>query len=201
MAVPPPSPDLRALPLLLDKSAMRRDLRVRRAAFVAGLDEAGRAAALAGIDRHLAPLLARGGPIAGYVAHKGEADVLPFLLRAYHLGHEIALPHVATGAETIRFTRWQPDMAMLGGLAGIPQPEAIHPAVAPAIVLAPLVGFDRAGRRIGQGGGFYDRWFAAHPQAMRIGIAWATQEVGAIPDDPWDMPLHAIVTEKEWITP
>jgi 5-formyltetrahydrofolate cyclo-ligase len=193
MAVPPPSPPA--------KAALRRDLRARRAAFFAGLDVSARAGAAAAIERHLGPLLSRTGPIAGYVAHRGEADVLPFLLKAFHLGHEIALPHVAEGSDSIRFTRWQPDMAMQGGLAGIPQPDAIHPKVAPAIVLAPLVGFDRGGRRLGQGGGFYDRWFLRHPQVLRIGIAWSVQEEADIPADPWDMPLHAIVTEKEWIAP
>jgi 5-formyltetrahydrofolate cyclo-ligase len=127
--------------------------------------------------------------------------VLPFLLAAVHIGHDVALPHVADGADRIRFTHWQPGMTLHGGIAGIPQPEAVHPAVQPAIVLAPLLGFDRAGRRIGQGGGFYDRWFADHPEALRIGIAWSIQEVPAIAVDPWDIPLHAIVTEKEWITP
>ena len=42
------------------------------------------------IDRRLAPLLAREGPIAGYMAHRGEPDILPFLLRSFHLGHRIA---------------------------------------------------------------------------------------------------------------
>lgn len=206
MAVPPPSPDplapdRRSQAAPPDKSRLRRDLRARRARFVADMDEAAHAGVLAAIDRHLGPLLAHAGPIAGYVAHKGEPDILPFLLKAYHLGHEIALPHVPDGSEAIRFTRWQPGLAMQGGVAGIPQPDATHPQVAPAIVLAPLVGFDRAGRRIGQGGGFYDRWFAANPEAQRIGIAWAVQEMADIPADPWDMPLHAIVTEQEWITP
>lgn len=199
MAVPPPLPDIASG--AADKAMLRRVLRARRADFVAGMGETARIDALAGFDRQLAPLLARTGPIAGYVAHKGEADILPFLLRAFHLGHAIALPHVAQGSDAIRFTRWQPDMAMQGGLAGIPQPDAAHPALQPAIVLAPLVGFDRAGRRIGQGGGFYDRWFARHPDALRIGIAWSVQEVADIPADPWDIALHAIVTEKEWIAP
>lgn len=207
MAVPPPSPGRTTLaedPASTgagDKTALRRALRARRSAFVATLDASARAAALSGIDRHLAPLLGRNGPIAGYVAHRGEPDVLPFLLTAVHLGHDAALPHVTDGSDRIRFTRWQPGMALHDGIAGIPQPEAVQPAVCPAIVLAPLIGFDRAGRRIGQGGGFYDRWFADHPDALRIGIAWSVQEVVAVAVDPWDIPLHAIVTEKEWITP
>jgi 5-formyltetrahydrofolate cyclo-ligase len=180
MAVPPP---------FTDKMALRRELRARRRDF------AGDAGA---IDRLLAPLLVREGPIAGYMAHRGEPDVLPFLLRAFHLGHGVALPR--PGSEALDFIRWHPDIVMRPGLAGISEPVGGEPIV-PGIVLAPLLGFDRAGHRLGQGGGYYDRWFAAHRQAMRVGIAWSVQEVAALAPEPWDMPLHAIVTEKEWITP
>jgi 5-formyltetrahydrofolate cyclo-ligase len=202
MAVPPPSADPVPPP---DKAALRTTLRGARRAFVAALDPEAYAAALAAIDRHLSPLLAREGPISGYLAQRGEADVLPFLLRAFHLRHTIALPHVegppTPDAAVMHFVRWHPDARLAPGRMGIPQPEAGGDMVVPAVLLTPLVGFDRRGRRLGQGGGYYDRWFAAHPEAMRIGIAWSVQEVDALPVDPWDMPLHAIVTEKEWIEP
>ncbi len=200
MAVPPPSPDHQP-PASSDKATLRADLRRARRGFVESLSPADRAAALAAIDRNLAPLTARDGPIAGYVAHRGEADILPFLLNAFHCGHEVALPHVAEGSERMRFTAWYPDTPLTPGLAGILQPDGTGRELVPAIILAPLVGFDRAGRRLGQGGGFYDRWFAEHPAAMRIGIAWSVQEIAAITPEPWDVPLHAIVTEKEWIQP
>lgn len=195
MAVPPPLPEPN------DKADLRRRLRAARRAFVAVLDESARAAALAAVQSRLSPLLARPGSIAGYVAHRGEVDILPFLLGAFHLGRMVALPHVAEGSPTMRFAAWHPDATLTPGLAGILQPDATGEALVPDMLLVPLVGFDRAGNRIGQGGGFYDRWFEAHPQAMRIGIAWSVQETSPIAPDPWDMPLHAIVTEKEWIAP
>jgi 5-formyltetrahydrofolate cyclo-ligase len=197
MAVPPPPPA--SDPPLDGKAAIRARLRSARRAFAASLDPSSRAQALAAIDRHLTPILSRPGSLAGYVAHRGEVDILPFLLKAFHLGRPVALPHVADGSENIHFVSWQPHIALQPGLAGIPQPESNGDAIVPTILLVPLVGFDRAGNRIGQGGGFYDRWFAAHPAAMRIGIAWSVQECEAITPDPWDMPLHAIVTEREWI--
>lgn len=186
MAVPPPLPGPTPPSA---KAALRRELRARRLAFT-GDPQA--------IDRLLGRLLMREGPIAGYVAHRGEPDVLPFLMRAYHLGHAVALPRA--GAEALHFIRWHPDMSMEPGLAGIAQPAGGEP-IEPAIVLAPLLGFDRAGHRLGQGGGYYDRWFGAHPAAMRIGVAWSVQEIAALLPDHWDVPLHAIVTEKEWIEP
>ena len=198
MAVPPPFPDP-------DKTTLRRALRARRRDF------AGDAGA---IDRRLASLLRREGPFAGYVAHGGEPDILPFLLRAFHLGHSVCLPFPGEGRGPVAaveagprpspgnmlFVRWHPDAIMEPGLAGIPQPVGGEP-IEPAVILTPLVGFDRAGHRLGQGGGYYDRWFAAHPHAMRIGIAWSVQEVERLAPETWDIPLHAIVTEKEWIEP
>jgi 5-formyltetrahydrofolate cyclo-ligase len=182
---------------------LRRVLRAARRDFVAALGEAGRIAAEAALAARLRRRLPRPGVLAGYVAHRGEPDILPVLVAAFHEGRTVALPHIAddvgeTGA--MGFTLWSPDALLRAGHAGIPQP-ARHDPVTPDILLIPLVGFDRAGRRLGQGGGFYDRWIAAHPATRRIGIAWSAQESGAIPADPWDMPLDAIATEREWIEP
>lgn len=177
---------------------LRRQLRDARRAFVAALDRDEQARASAAIADRLAPLLDRQGPFAGYVAQRGEPDVLPFLAGAHRAGHEIALPAI-TRTE-MRFGSWHPGTTLAPGYSGIPQPEADDP-IEPMIVLTPLLGFDRLGNRLGQGGGYYDRWFAAHPGAMRIGIAWSVQEVAALATEPWDVPLHAIVTEQEWIVP
>ena len=208
MAVPPPfspalSPAVR-LPAGVPhagKAAVRSDFRRRRAAFAAAPDAAACNAALVAVlvDR-LPPLLAHGGAIAGYVAHRGEPDILPFLLRAHELGVVVALPRVREQGR-MRFAAWHPDMALAPGALGIPQPAAGADEIVPATVLTPLVAFDRGGHRLGQGAGYYDRWFAAHPRAMRIGIAWSVQEVPALPRDEWDVPLHAVVTEKDWIAP
>lgn len=190
MAVPPPSP-------LPDKPALRRHLRAARARFAAALPDL--AAAQAAIHARLRGLLREEGPFAGYAAHRGEPDVLPFLFEAWHAGHRIALPHVDAGG-AMSFAAWSPDAVLGAHASGLPQPP--EPGdVTPRVLLVPLVGFDRAGRRLGQGGGFYDRWLAAYPDARRIGVAWSVQEVEALPVEPWDMPLDAIVTEREWIAP
>jgi 5-formyltetrahydrofolate cyclo-ligase len=73
--------------------------------------------------------------------------------------------------------------------------------VAPDLILTPLVAFDRSLARLGQGAGHYDRAFARYPLARRIGVAFSVQEVERLPTDAWDVPLHAIVTEREWIAP
>ena len=67
----------------------------------------------------------------------------------------------------------------------------------------PLVAFDQAGNRLGMGGSFYDRAFqpfAQNPRPMRMGVAYDDQECTEIPLDPWDIRLHAMLTEEGWFT-
>jgi 5-formyltetrahydrofolate cyclo-ligase len=83
------------------------------------------------------------------------------------------------------------------------QPAGSADALAPDTVLVPLVAGDRAGRRIGHGKGHYDRALAHLREGgavFTIGLAWEHQILdGAIPADPWDVPLDAIATPGEWI--
>jgi len=76
-----------------------------------------------------------------------------------------------------------------------------QPAAGESVLVAPLVGFDRAGSRLGMGLGCFDRWLAdqrAHMGAL-IGLAFSCQEVEAIAHDAHDIPLDWIITEKESI--
>ena len=65
----------------------------------------------------------------------------------------------------------------------------------PDWLLVPLLAFDRAGRRLGYGGGYYDRTLAALPGAKPIGIAYAAQEMAEVPAGPQDFRLPLIATE------
>lgn len=89
---------------------------------------------------------------------------------------------------------------------GIPEPQQGPAHKLPThlldVVLMPLVGFDRAGSRLGMGGGFYDTTFAFKQQnpkgkPLLIGLAHSCQEVDSLQADNWDIPLGAIATEKE----
>ena len=64
-----------------------------------------------------------------------------------------------------------------------------------------LVAFTARGDRLGQGGGFYDKWLGAHPDTIRIGMAWDMQEVPELPVEPHDMALTAIVTPTRVLGP
>jgi 5-formyltetrahydrofolate cyclo-ligase len=139
--------------------------------------------------------------VAGYMPLGSEADPAPLIAAARAAGCRIALPHVTGRSAPMRFLAWDAAAPLVAGLYGLLQPPADAPELRPDIVLTPLVGFDRTGRRLGQGAGYYDRVFAQLPDAWRVGIAWSVQQVDACPADPWDVPLHAIATESDWIVP
>lgn len=63
------------------------------------------------------------------------------------------------------------------------------------VILTPCVAFDSDCRRLGHGGGYYDRFFPRCPRALRLCIAFEAQRLPAVPTDRWDVPMHAAVTE------
>lgn len=183
-----------------DKDQLRAELRARRGAMSAGLDSAARLFAFRTPPTPLRALIERATCVAGYRAMPGEADPAALLVFAADAGKTITLPYVERRSVPMRFLAWRPGDRLVTGAMGLEQPDRAAAAeVAPDLFLAPMLGFDRRLHRLGQGAGYYDRAFARYPDAMRVGIAWSVQEVGRIPDDPWDVPLHAVLTEKEWI--
>ena len=85
---------------------------------------------------------------------------------------------------------------------GIEEPRKKEPADFTELgaVILPLAAFDRSGTRLGYGKGFYDRFLATLPQAvLRVGVAFATQEVPSIPRHDHDEALDLVITERELI--
>jgi 5-formyltetrahydrofolate cyclo-ligase len=66
----------------------------------------------------------------------------------------------------------------------------------PDMLLIPLLAFDPRGRRLGYGGGFYDRTLAGLPGRFRLGCAFAAQRMDAVPIGPYDITLDAVATEQ-----
>lgn len=194
-----------------DKQSIRRTLRQRRRDFVASRN--GQPWTLP--EDRFGNWLDRGITIASYRPCGAEADPAPIVDLALRAMAFVAWPRVDADG-LMRFYALGPSQRIVPDASGIMAPaEDAHPA-RPSAILLPLVGFDRAGIRLGQGGGHYDRtlatldgeWrdhndFPAPPgwRPVRIGIAWSVQEMPSLPRDPWDVPLDHIITEKEWITP
>lgn len=137
--------------------------------------------------------------VAVYLPIGSEIDTLPLIDRLVSRGLRIALPHVKGRRDTMRFLSWVPGDSLPEGPMGLRQPEVDAPEVSPDLILTPLLAFDATLNRLGYGAGHYDRAFAANMAARRIGIAWDSQRVDALPVDSWDVPLHAVATEGSWL--
>ena len=190
MAVPPPLPAITPLPPA--KPALRVALRAVRTAFASSATAAMHDA----LARHVADAIGGAALVGGYVAARGEPDVATVLSAS---GGGIALPRTEADG-VMRFVRWTPATPIVPGRFGIGEPP-LGAEVVPDVLLVPLIGFDRAGHRLGQGGGYYDRWLAAHPATVAIGVGWSVQEVPALVPEAWDRRLALIVTEREAIRP
>ncbi|MEQ8545459.1 MAG: 5-formyltetrahydrofolate cyclo-ligase [Roseitalea porphyridii] len=167
---------------------------------IAGPDTAGRD--IAGPD------IVGPGIVAGYWPMPGEADPLPALRMLAGHGWRTVLPDIVNldgpggiRAGRLEFRSWPVARgAPPPGAFGIPAPPPSEPALRPDLVLVPLLAADPAGRRLGQGAGFYDRALAALRQdgrpVLAVGWAMSAQVLRRVPDGPADMPLDWIVTER-----
>ena len=179
-------------PLLEDIPERKRLARIAAIARRDGCDPALGAALAAHVLADL-PLPA-GAAISGFWPMGREIDISP-LLRALHArGHPILLPETPKRGNPLIFRHWHPGAPMIAERFGTFRPDG--PIGLPEVLFVPLLAFDRAGRRLGYGGGFYDRTLPTLPRARAIGCAYAAQEMDEVPADAYDARLDAIATER-----
>jgi 5-formyltetrahydrofolate cyclo-ligase len=139
--------------------------------------------------------------VSGYWPLADEFDPHPAMDRLAALGHPLALPRVQGRGRPLAFHAWQPGDRLLAGPFQVLEPSPDAPVVHPRILLVPLLAFDRMGRRLGYGAGYYDmalRDLRARSLApFAIGVAFAAQEVDEVPTGPRDQTLDAVVTERQ----
>jgi 5,10-methenyltetrahydrofolate synthetase len=132
--------------------------------------------------------------ISLYWPFRGELDMRGWMASAHGRGAGILLPVVVAKAEPLVFRAWSPGCAMTRGVWNIPVPRD-GPDLVPDVVIAPLVGVDRACFRLGYGGGFYDRTLASLPRkALVVGIGPSEASIPTIFPQPWDVPMDIVVT-------
>jgi 5-formyltetrahydrofolate cyclo-ligase len=183
-------------PDILTKPALRKALRAARRAHADALDPRISALVFKRPPAALGDLIPAGATIGFYVAVAGEAPALGYARHFHEAGHPIALPWFAARDTPMQFRRWDSpwlDDLLVPGPFGLQPPADAEPAE-PQVLIVPLVGFTDDGGRLGQGGGHYDRWLAAHPHATAIGLAWDCQLIPALPREDHDHPLRAVVT-------
>lgn len=185
-----------------DVARWRRVERVRLRAARDALSVADRQAAGFALSAHLRHLLAQqlsgavGLTLSAYWPIKGELDLRDLMADLHGRGVTLALPVVEVKAAPMVFRRWMPGMAMMRGDWNIPVPPPDAETLTPDIALAPLVGWDGAGFRLGYGGGYFDRTLAAlSPRPFTIGIGLHSARLATIFPQPHDIALDVILTE------
>lgn len=169
-----------------------------------------RVAAATRIAAHLERLCRDGGwldagaVVAAWWPIRREPDLRPWLADLAGRGVAVALPVVVQPRMPMHFRRWRPGAPMEGGFGGIPQP--VDPTeLVPTLILSPALGFDRAGFRLGYGGGYYDRTLAALARqgiaCHTVLVAWAGAQLDSIRPEPHDRPFDVVVTEQGAFTP
>ena len=126
-----------------------------------------------------------------YCALPGEVDLTPLLGVD---GKRIVLPLVS--GNDLLLKEYVPG-SLVPGYAGIMEPSSNAPDVASDeidLVLVPGVAFDRCGRRLGRGKGYYDRTLKSL-DCKKVGVAFSWQIVDAVPVDEWDLPMDILVVD------
>jgi 5-formyltetrahydrofolate cyclo-ligase len=183
MSDPPSKADLRAA-ALAKRDALDDDERAAAA----------QALALRGLPMQMAP----GTVVAGYSPIRSEIDPAPLMQKLAAQGARLALPAITARGKSLTFRVWHINDRLLPGPLGILEPSPAAAEIVPDIVLVPLAAFDRSGHRIGYGAGHYDRTLAQLHKSKgfaAIGLAFAAQEVEAVPALQHDVALDYVLTE------
>lgn len=185
-------------PLAAAKAALRREAAARRDAAKSPERDAAACARLVAAMGNWS-----GRVVAGFLPIRSEIDPRPAMAALHAAGARLCVPVVVAKGAPLVFRAWAPGAPTVAGPFGVEIP-AEGEEREPNALIVPMLAWDRAGRRLGYGGGFYDRTLAAlraRRPVRATGFAFAAQEVPAVPADASDQRLDAIVTELEVVEP
>ena len=179
----------------------KADLRTAALAKRDALSDAQRAvAAQAMAKRGLPFAIEPGMVVSGYSPIRSEIDPAPLMRQLAEQGAKLALPAVMARGKSLAFRAWSPDDRLMMGPLGILEPSPAAAELIPDIMLIPLAAFDAQGHRIGYGAGHYD-YTLAHLRKIKaiaaVGVAFAVQQIKAVPAQPHDVALDYVLTEKK----
>ncbi|WP_340587865.1 5-formyltetrahydrofolate cyclo-ligase [Erythrobacter alti] len=179
------------------KSALRKILRKARREHTASLPPQVSALVFRRPPAPVLDLLPQGATIGLYHATAHEAPAGGYARFLMEAGHPIALPRISDADQSMEFREHTDPFGetdLEKGPKDLMQPGLNAGIVRPRVLFVPVVGFTEDGHRLGQGGGFYDRYLAAHPDTIALGLAWDVQKVDELPTEEHDMRLTAIIT-------
>lgn len=179
----------------------RRELRIHMRRKRDEIPEKQRAAASAAISIAAAQRARPGETALVYASVGSEVDTTDLIAALWGMGCRVCLP-VAEGCGIMHAVEFAPGDSLVRGRYGIAVPAngAVVPPEEIGVIYVPGLAFDRVGNRLGQGGGYYDRYLAG-TGAQLIALAFAAQLVDRIAPQAWDVPVDAIITENGEIIP
>ena len=191
-------------PALTEKAALRSTALQRRESISAATRAAAaEAVAARPLPIDLAAAAAESAAVvSGFWPIRSEINPLPLLRRFAAAGARLALPTIVQRGQPLRFRGFAFGEELAHGQWGIREPKPDAPELDPDVLLVPLAAFDRRGHRIGYGAGYYDltlKALRAVKSITAIGLAFALQELDAIPALPHDARLDLVLTEREVI--
>jgi 5-formyltetrahydrofolate cyclo-ligase len=185
----------------LAPSASKAELRAAALARREALSDKQRAKSAQALAKRGLPLeITRNLVISGYSPIRNEIDPMPLMLKLAAQGARLALPVINARGKSLTFRAWSPTDRLMMGPLGIPEPSPAAAELVPDVMLVPLAAFDRLGHRIGYGAGHYDYTFAHLRKSKAvtgIGVAFAVQEIEAVPALSHDVALDYVLTEHE----
>ena len=183
----------------IEKKAIKVALRMRGLAGRDALSPQYRAAASEKLATYVGDLpIPEGAIVSGFWPIRSEVDPRGVMQALEKRSHRLALPVILEDRITMLFRSWTFGQALVPAGFGLSVPPPSEPVVVPDAMLVPLAAFDRRGYRIGYGKGHYDRAIARierDTSLLKIGIAFAAQEIEHVPDEPHDRPLDFVLTE------
>lgn len=180
------------------KSALRRELRRKRSAIP--VEEAREAALAAACHLVGSVWLRRAQHVAVYLDYGSELGTAPLIDVLLREGKQVYVPRIGT-ERRMRFVQLRTDTPLRPNLLGIREPAGHLRARRVGqfdVIVVPLLGFDNHGRRLGNGGGYYDRALATRKpfrKPLLVGYGYEIQRIAEIPSEPWDIRLNAMATE------
>ena len=145
------------------------------------------------------PQIRDAGILFMFISHGSEVDTHQCLKELHDQGKRIAVPRILDPRTMIAvaFDSWD---ALQPEQLGILSPQARDPVAVPIdVCITPGLGFSPAGRRLGYGRGYYDRWFSTHPPLFKVAPAYECQILEHLPWDETDVPVDMIITEARII--
>ena len=175
----------------MDKQTLRKMIREKKRAMTE--DQIKQASARLAQLLYRSPLYRQATTIYGYLPYNQEVRTVPMLEQALAEGKRVAVPKVY--GDEMRFLYIDDLSRVEKGYAGIPEPIDDGPVAEDptALVLMPGLAFDKAGHRIGYGGGFYDKFLSAEPDHPTLALCYGFQMLDELPTEEFDIPVDCVL--------